>query len=163
MKTTTIESIVGISPEFLSKGDIKKAVRNKIDEIFLNKCYYEHGFIVKILYKSIKILENETSLTDSNINFKISFKVYVVKPEKYDKIKCKVNMIFNHGVFAGIYNLKILIPKNELKEYEFMKIDDSSVFKSKKSKISVDDEVMCEITAIRYDKKQYSCIGKLIQ
>ena len=52
---------------------------------------------------------------------------------------------------------------NELKEYEFMKIDDSSVFKSKKSKISVDDEVMCEITAIRYDKKQYSCIGKLIQ
>ena len=163
MKTTTIESIVGISPEFLSKGDIKKAVRNKIDEIFLNKCYYEHGFIVKILYKSIKILENETSLTDSNINFKVSFKVYVVKPEKYDKIKCKVKMIFNHGVFAGIYNLKILIPKNELKEYEFMKIDDSSVFKSKKSKISVDDEVMCEITAIRYDKKQYSCIGKLIQ
>ena len=154
MKTTTIESIVGISPEFLSKGDIKKAIRNKIDEIFLNKCYYEYGFIVKILYKSIKILENETSLTDSNINFKVSFKVYVVKPEKYDKIKCKVNMIFNHGVFAGIYNLKILIPKNELKEYEFMKIDDSSVF---------DDDVMCEITAIRYDKKQYSCIGKLIQ
>ena len=34
MKTTTIESIVGISPEFLSKGDIKKAIRNKIDEIF---------------------------------------------------------------------------------------------------------------------------------
>ena len=162
MKTIVITEYVGLEPEFLSKNMLKPKILESIDEKFLGKCHSKYGFIIKIFKDTVIILENYISSIDNNVNFKVEFNAQIILPEVGQVIKCKVDMIFNHGIFASIHNLKLLVPKTQLSKYEFTtNVDNNPIYKSAKRKIEKDNEIECKINAVRYDKKQYSCIGEL--
>ena len=68
-------------------------------------------------------------------------------------------MMFNHGIFASVDKLKVLIPQKDLIGYRF---NDADKTYSKHGKnISKDDNIKVKITNIKYMKKEYSCIGVL--
>ena len=62
--------------------------------------------------------------------------------------------------FAEKYKLKILIPMNTIKNYNFNR--DKSCLENKKQIIEKDDKIDIEIAETRYESGQYSCIGSLI-
>ena len=70
-------------------------------------------------------------------------------------------MIFQHGIFSGFKNLKVLIPINTLENWTHE--HSSNIFKNGKKQISLKDTIPVEITDIRYENCKYSCIGKLIE
>ena len=73
-------------------------------------------------------------------------------------------MIFSGGVFLNIKNkLKVLIPSNSLKEYEFNQIDNCYINKKNNKTINVKDELYVSISGSKYSKKNFSCFGNLIE
>ncbi len=130
MKTIVITEYIGLEPEFLSKNMLKPKILESIDEKFFGKCHSKYGFIIKIFKDTVIILENYISSIDNNVNFKVEFNAQIILPEVGQVIKCKVDMIFNHGIFASIHNLKLLVPKTQLSKYEFTtNVDNNPIYK----------------------------------
>ena len=65
-------------------------------------------------------------------------------------------MIFHHGIFVDIKGkMKVLIPSASMSSYIYNPSDNSFGPISKGINVSI------EIVMIKYEKKQFSCIGKL--
>ena len=70
-------------------------------------------------------------------------------------------MIFQHGIFVDVKNkLKVLVPIKSMKTYVFE--DDFFVNKKENSKISISSQLSIRIIMIKYEKKEFSCIGELV-
>jgi hypothetical protein len=70
-------------------------------------------------------------------------------------------MIFQHGIFVDVKNkLKVLVPIKSMKTYVFE--DDFFINKKENSKISISSELSIRIIMIKYEKKEFSCIGELV-
>ena len=96
---------------------------------------------------------------NGNLFFKVNCTTKMLLPTIGKKINCNVDMIFQHGIFAGFENLKVLVPVSMLNKWEY----EENVFKKNQQTIKVGDNILIEITEIRYENCKYSCIGKLIE
>ena len=150
-----IELPLEISPEYMVK-QIKKYVYDFAKSKYEGTCSKENGYIVSVkkYLKTVSVHLNDNS---NNIMFLAKFKVLCLKPEINKKFSCVVEMIFRHGIFAQINNLKVLVPASILEDFEFNK--DS--FTKKNLSIKKGDTIDIIITEIKYEKQNYSCIGKL--
>tara|TARA_B100000073_G_C23696443_1_gene558547 strand:+ start:375 stop:851 length:477 start_codon:yes stop_codon:yes gene_type:complete len=157
MNTVFINKEVALHPSSLSNEYRDVLYKNLCDK-FQNSCSIEHGYILDI-DSQFKILSNKISNNTANVLFQIQFKANTLKPEIGIKLKCKIDMIFIHGIFAGINNLKVLIPVSTLTDYKFN--TDKYIHKKTKKELYKGDEIIIELTDIRYNKQNYHCIGKI--
>ena len=159
MEKKSIILNVDIEPIYLVK-EVKTYILQKIKDKYINSCSEKNGYIVDILSVD-EIIGNTINQINNNVIFSVLCNVYILKPEKDKEIDCTVNMIFNHGLFISNNKLKLLIPTSNMKNYTYnQKINQ---FENNKETIKLNDKVLVKITDIKYNNKQYSCIGDFIK
>lgn len=152
-----INQKISIDPKFLD-SEIKNHLFNKLQKTMIGKCSLEYGYILKI-NKIISIEDNLIAPANSLVIFNVIYEADILKPEVGQELVGTVCMIFKHGIFVDIYEkMKILIPSSSMESYIFK----NSCFVSDNTKISVGINVKIKIVMIKYEKKNFSCIGKLM-
>jgi DNA-directed RNA polymerase subunit E'/Rpb7 len=154
-----IKNKVSIEAKYLDKK-IEEHLLNKIRTTVVGKCYLEYGYILNVT-KIIDIGSNTISSVNSFVVFDVTYEADVLKPEIGDVFSGSVCMIFQHGIFVNVKNkLKVLVPAKSMKTYVFE--DDYFFNKKENTKITNSCELSIRITMIKYEKKEFSCIGELV-
>ena len=157
MEQILIKNIIELSPNKID-SNIYESLEQQLIEKFKGTCSKENGYILDIV-KINKIIGNTISNTSGNVVFNIQYTCNNLKPEIGKIIDFKVIQISNHGIFAQVNELKVLIPQKDIEDYRFN--DREKIYTSHNKSISKDDNIKVEITNIKYMKKEYSCIGVL--
>ena len=123
MNTIIIINKVEITPDKLD-SDINNHIIQELNDNMIGNCSQKYGYILEIK-NIIKIENSHISNINGDIIFNVEYECVILKPEIDKIITCKVNMIFTHGIFAGIKELKILVPSNELTDYKFNSKDNT--------------------------------------
>lgn len=153
-----IEQKIPIESMYLDKN-INLNILNKLKNDMGGKCTLEYGYILDII-KIIKIGDNKISSANSLTVFDVIYQADVLKPTEGLILSGKVCMIFQHGIFVDIKGkMKVLIPATTIDSFSY-DAEDSS-FETSNTKISNGASVDIEIVLIKYEKKNFSCIGKL--
>lgn len=151
-----VEEKIYIEPGLINENLIEN-IKKKVKEN-LGTCNPEYGYILKI-YDKIDISRNKISSTDSGAFFQVKFNINCLKPKTGDELQGVVCMIFSEGIFVDVMNkIKVLIPKDNLKGFEYNKEKNSFV---SKRIIKVGDTITTKITIVKYEKGNFSCIGTL--
>lgn len=148
-------SFIEIEPEYLHR-EIEAVIIERLRTKFCNKCSQKQGYIFDIS-PIIKILSNQMSRVSMNIVFEVQFTAECFKPEEGKEIEAQIKMLFEHGIIAEKYGMKILIPKGSITG----KIKDG-ILKMDKREIRANDTIRIRLTTVKYDKKNFSAIGNII-
>jgi DNA-directed RNA polymerase subunit E'/Rpb7 len=159
---TILTKRICLEPKFMD-SKINEHILSKLKKQVENECSKENGYIISI-NKIIKILEINISSANSDIICIVKFDALTLKPEIGKKVKGKVCMIFDKGIFIDVNNkLKILIPENVITKLDYVYNNSKNIFiKSNDSNIKLDDILKVKITGIKYSKNNFSCFGELI-
>lgn len=144
--------------------DFRKHLVDKLKAISLNSCTKENGHILEIR-DITKITDNYISNVNSEIIFIVEFKALVLKPEIGSIITDKVCMVFGGGLLLNVKDkFKVLVPANTLVDYVYGEQPVKS-FTNKVKGVVIGENQECKvkITGIRFLKKNFSCIGQLIE
>lgn len=157
-KKIAVEEKVYIEPGKIN-SELISNIKSKVKSL-LGACNPEYGYILKV-YDDIDISRNKISSTDSGAFFQVKFYITSLKPNPGDLFEGKVCMIFSEGVFVDVMGkIKVLIPKDGMKGYEYNK--EKNLFVSKGKQIKVNDTINVSIGIVKYEKGNFSCIGSLI-
>jgi DNA-directed RNA polymerase subunit E'/Rpb7 len=153
-----IKQKVSIDAMYLDK-DIEDHILLKLKKTMEGICTFDNGYIITV-NKIINVGSNTIGSANSLIIFDITYEANTLRPEKGVVLSGKVCMVFKHGIFVDICGkMKVLVPSNFIEGYEYQQ--DSNSFTFLESIIKNDVEVSVDIVDMKYDKKQFSCIGKL--
>jgi DNA-directed RNA polymerase subunit E'/Rpb7 len=125
----------------------------KIIEETFGECSKEHGHILSVK-RIMEILNNEDTI------FSVRFEADTLKPEAGAKFTGVVCMVYKDGIFVNVAEKqKMLIPAITLKGYTFD--DVTGTYVKGKTKIKEGDEIQVVVTAVKYNKQSFSCVGSL--
>lgn len=131
-------------------------IQQKLSEQ-VGKCSQEYGYILNV--GAFKIIDTEISRATTETIMIVTYEAETVKPEVGKDMKVLVSMcVSGHGIYA--YNsgkIKVLIPERSLKSFKF----DTGCYKSDAKTYKTGDEIDITITAIKYDKNNFQCIGNI--
>lgn len=148
-----IQRRIYLDPKYLDQN-IMNHIMNKIIEETSNECTKENGHILSVT-RIVEILSNEDTI------FTVSFEAETLKPTEGSRFTGVVCMIYKDGIFVNIANKqKMLIPAITLKGYTFN--DTSKEYFNNNLIIKEGDEIQVIITAVRYNKQNFSCVGSLV-
>jgi DNA-directed RNA polymerase subunit E'/Rpb7 len=151
-----IEKQVYLEAKYLNVN-LDKHILEKLQTCIIGTCDYENGYILSV-NKILKIGDNKINQMSSCI-FTVSFLATVLKPEIGAQFVGKVCMVFNDGLFLEVHNkMKVLVPYTTFDTFTF----DNDKFTKDNRIIREGSEVNIEITMIKYEKKNFNCIGKLV-
>jgi DNA-directed RNA polymerase subunit E'/Rpb7 len=157
-----IEKRICLEPELLNK-DLKENIFKKMENISINECTKEYGYILNI-NKLLKIKDSSISSNCEHI-FITEFDIKTLKPEIGKEFDGTICMIFVGGIFIIIENkLKVLIPISTIDNFKHDK--DQNYFINKKNPkkiIKQGDTLTVKISGIKYSKQNFSCFGNLIE
>ena len=137
--------------------NITSHILEKARSAWEGKCTKDDGFIKRIISIE-KIVDNYISPATSGIMFDLLLNVDTLKPEVGDVfIEC-IQKIIPQGVFTG-REIITVIPVRTLHGYVFDK--DRGVFAKGEKDMCVGDDIKIEITAIKYEKNNFTYIGCL--
>ena len=152
-----INQKVSIHSKYLDKN-IENHLLNKLKSTMIGTCTLEYGYIIEI-NKIIKLGDNLITSANSLVIFDIIYEAEILKPEIGQDLSGKVCMIFQHGIFVEIKNkMKVLIPSISIPLYTFK---DAIFVNDKDDKISLGNKLLITVVMIKYEKKEFSCIGKI--
>ena len=155
----SINQKVSIESKYLD-SNVGYYILKKIKNNMENKCTIEHGYITKVI-RILKIISNLITPANSLVIYDVIYEAETIKPVKGLRLTGKICMVFEHGVFIDIINrMKVLIPTSKLKGYKY---SSSSFTDEYGNVLKVNTEVDIIIDMIKYEKKEYSCIGELIK
>ena len=159
MPLTIIERRICLESKFLDQNIVSNLL-SKIQSSTTLECTKDYGYILDVT-RIVKILTHEICRANTDNVFTVQFEAHTLKPEPGESMTGKVCMVYKDGIFITVCDKqKILIPKINLKDYIF----DESVPCYKNSEgscIKDGDEITTIITAVQYQKKNYSCFGTL--
>jgi len=155
---TEITQKVSIDCKYLD-SNISHHLLKKIKENMEGKCYLEYGYIITV-ENIVNIGANIISPANSLVVYDVTYQADTIKPEKGLLLSGEICMIFPQGVFVNILDkMKVLIPVNNLEDYSF---DDGDFVCENKENLVLDKSVDIEISMVKYEKKNFSCIGKIL-
>lgn len=157
---TEITQKVSINSKYLD-SNISHHLLKKIKKNMEGKCYLDYGYIIKVK-NIIDIGSNIIAPATLMAVYTVKYEADVIKPVKGLILSGKICMIFKQGIFVNILDkMKVLIPENNIKGYKFN--DDIFVSEDKdKDDLVINTKVEIEITMVKYEKKSFSCIGKIL-
>lgn len=156
----TITQKVTIKAMYLD-SNIKTHLLNKLKESMEGKCTFDEGYIIDVK-RIISIGDNTIGCANSLVIFNVTYEAEVLKPEEGHILSGNVCMVFQHGIFVDICGkMKVLVPSASMNDYKYQ--EDNNMFKKVGHIIQNDVEVSIEIVKTKYEKKQFSCIGKLVK
>ena len=156
-----IQKPICLDPQDLDQN-LKLSLLIKAKEIWVGKCTKEDGYILEVV-DIAEILDNFISPATTSILFTLKLVAKVLKPEIKKCFNTCVTMVLQQGIFTLCEDiLNILVPISQLIGYDFD--GTKGVYKSTldpENVISIKTQIQVEITAIRYEKNKFTCIGKL--
>jgi DNA-directed RNA polymerase subunit E'/Rpb7 len=164
--TTTITQKIPLETMYLDSR-VHDHLLSKLRSVTEGTCTLNNGYIISV--SSItKILGNNISIDGSLVVFNVVYEAVCIKPTVGAKLSGKVCMVFAQGIFVDVSSkMKVLIPVANMPKFSYESSStDSDVFvyrekKKIKKVIKRDMTIDIEIKMVKYDQKQFSCIGKL--
>ena len=160
MQTVKLRKKIAIEPKYLD-SKLKTHIWNHLVSLFKNNCTQKYGYILDV-HRKVEILTNEV-IHNGILSVEIATLVDTLIPEKDQILKGTVCMIFEDGILctetATGTKLKILVPSHNIPTFLYDK--EEKAFVSKKKKIREGDEIEVKIDLIRYEDKEFNCIGFL--
>ena len=157
---TEITQKVSIHSKYLD-SNISHHLLKKIKENMEGKCYLDYGYIIKVK-DIIEIGSNMIAPATLMAVYTVKYEADVIKPIKGLILSGEICMMFKQGIFVNILDkMKVLIPENNIEGYKF----DDDIFVSEdkdKDDLVINTKVEIEITMVKYEKKSFSCIGKIL-
>ena len=139
--------------------NVKEYLLEKTKQKMEGTCSKENGYILKVL-EIEDILDNIIASSTCTVFFLVKYKAEVLKPIIGDILKGKICMIFQYGIFVDIMNkMKILIPIISINNFEYI---DEEYIDKEGNILYKDMDVSIQILSLKYENKDFSCIGKLI-
>jgi DNA-directed RNA polymerase subunit E'/Rpb7 len=149
-----INQKVSIESKYLN-SNTENHILDKLKKIMEGKCTLDNGYIIDVK-RIINLGDNTIGGANSLVIFDVTYEVEILRPENGQILSGTVCMIFHHGIFVDIKGkMKVLIPSASMSSYIYNPSDNSFGPISKGINVSI------EIVMIKYEKKQFSCIGKL--
>ena len=156
----SIKQKVSIEAKFLNKN-IKDHLLDKLKKTMIGRCSLEHGYFLNV-NKLINVGSNTITYSNSLIIFDVVYEAETLKPELGQVITGTVCMVFQHGIFVDIKKMKVLVPATSMVSYVFK---DNSFTTERGTYqhrvITTGLEVCIIINMIKYEQKEFSCIGEL--
>lgn len=147
-----IERRIYLEPRYLDQN-IMSHLLAKIIEETSNECTKEYGHILSVK-RIVEVINIEDTI------FTVRFEAETLKPEPGAKFTGIVCMVYKDGIFVNIADKqKMLIPSITLKGYIFD--DNLEQYVKNKIKIKEGDEIQVIVTATKYNKQNFSCVGSL--
>lgn len=157
-KTIEITKKICMEPKDLNEN-LEKNLIEKIKRDMIGKCDQKHGYVHGVEEK-ITILDNIVSTASPVVFFTVKIRVTTVRPVVGDVHEGKVCTVFLHGIFVEILNrVKVLIPSSKLTGFTYNK--SLNLFSNGENDITTGCELSVVITAVKYEKGNFSCIGGL--
>jgi len=161
-ETKIVETHVCLEPKELD-SNFEEILYQKVKKKLEDTCLKDYGYIYKVI--SIhKYMFEEIMKMIPNIFFLIEVKINSYLPKIGDKIKINVEFIFNHGIYGGFEKIKVLVPIQTLHDWKLnqefshlMLIHKDNI----KNTIKKGDIIHVEITNIRFEKQNFSCLAKI--
>ncbi len=133
--------------------NIMKRLLVKISEMTFGECTKEYGHIISVK-RIVEIVNNEDTV------FTVRFEAETLKPEIGNKYTGVVCMVYKDGIFINVAEKqKMLIPSITLQGYTFE--DVSGSYAKGNKKIKEGDKIEVVVTAAKYIKQSFSCVGSL--
>jgi DNA-directed RNA polymerase subunit E'/Rpb7 len=157
-----IERTLILHPDQLNYN-YKDIIYDLIQKDCVNSCIKEIGYVKQII-KIQKIVYDEIMKMTPNIFIKVLIEIECYLPKIGDHLQIRVELVFNHGIFANFNKIKVLVPIYNCQEYELIQ-DFTETYLQKKnslSKIKKNDIIYIEITNLRFEKENFSCLGKIL-
>lgn len=156
-----IDINVSLDCKYIS-SDIKTHIFNQVCIDLLETCSIEYGYILGV-NKITKFKDNYISNATSLTIFTVTVEIITLKPYTGQITEGKVRLIFEQGVFIEILDkLKVLIPAAYLTGFKWNPSEETFIKESNNCCINEKDVLKVEIVKIKYERKEYSCIGKII-
>jgi DNA-directed RNA polymerase subunit E'/Rpb7 len=160
-----IQQLVSLDAKYLDHN-LPIHLLNRVRELFEKKCVKKYGYVLEIQSLS-SVNGNIISSGTSRANFDVSFNALTLKPEKGSEFEGTVCMCLESGVLVQIQNvMRVLIPDQQLELLGFTFDNVAKIFaRSVNGKVSTVEAGMLvnvKITQIKYEKRQFHCIGKLM-
>jgi len=150
-----IKQKVSIEAKYLD-SDVKNHILDKLKKMMEGKCTLDNGYIINVR-RIIDLGDNTIGCANSLVIFNVTYEVDIIRPEIGQKLSGAVCMVFNHGIFVDVSGkMKVLIPATSMLSHVYNQTTNSF------GSISKGVDVSIEIVMIKYEKKQFSCIGKLL-
>lgn len=151
---------VSIASRYLD-SDIKDHIFDKLKKTMEGKCTFNSGYIIEVK-RIVALGENRIGCANSLVIFEVTYEADILKPEKGHHMSGNVCMVFQHGIFVNVCGkMKVLVPAASMNAYTYS--PDENSFKSPDNDILHGVEIKIEIVMTKYEKKQFSCIGKLLK
>lgn len=153
----TIHQKVSIDPKYLD-SNISYHILQRIRSIMEDTCSLNYGYIISV-NKIIKLGSNIIAPANSLVVYDVTYEAETILPSPGLVLDGHVCMIFENGILVDICGkTQILVPLENMEGYKF---NNNSFEHTDKDEISLGCNVMIIITMVKYDKKEFKCIGKL--
>ena len=153
----TIHQKVSIEPKYLD-SNISYHILKRIRYVMENTCTLKYGYIISV-NKIINLGSNIIAPANSLVIYDVTYEAETLLPHSGLVINGNVCMIFENGILVDIYGkTQVLVPSENMNGFEF---SNNSFIHSTKNKISIGSNVIVKITMVKYEKKEFKCIGKL--
>lgn len=161
MLTTIIDTNVRLTSQDLKRTRLETVLKEKINDMYLNKFTKQYGYILEILdfgYSSDNIL----SRINQDIFIKCSVKVVSIIPEIDNIYYGIVKFIYPQGIFIKLLNIfDTLIPFEYLNKLGYTFNNGTFVNNEKEKCITKESIVNVSVVDIKFDNKTFNCIAKL--
>lgn len=151
-----------LEPKQLNKN-YQETLYDLVCDKIEKKCKKNYGYINKVI--SIKeCVYEEIMKMIPNVYFLMQVNIETYMPSIGDKIKINIEFIFNHGIFGSFEKIKVLIPIQNCSNYSLKQEFSQLILannKNQKNIIKKDDIIEIEITNVRFEKENFSCLGKI--
>jgi DNA-directed RNA polymerase subunit E'/Rpb7 len=125
-------------------------------------CNSADGYIDHIVYAIHRIV-NKNLLDNGSCHLDVTFEAYCFRPEIGKRVRTTVEFVFAQGVLATLGELKFLIPLSDISDrFSFDIVKDVFHHIKTTQTIEKDTALFLEITDMKYEKEQYSCIAHLV-
>ena len=149
-------------------NNIKQHILKILKTLMNGHCTFADGYIIDVI-KIISLGENTISSANSLAVFNVTYEADTLIPSIGSILSGTVCMVLQNGdgIMVDVYNkIQVLIPSSNMKPYVY-KLDSLSFKLNKGVKgryicISNGTDIDIEIVACKYEKKHYSCIGKIV-
>ena len=158
MSEDVIEKRIVLESKYLNSKYMQHLLE-KLKIIVSSECTEEYGHIIDVK-EILEILSHKIDRTNSDNIFNVKFLATTLKPVAGKIMEGVVCMIYKDGIFITIMDRqKMLIPSVLLKGYKF---DDKIPSYSDGMKtIMLGNIIQAKVTAVKYNKKNFSCFGSL--
>lgn len=162
LKIIQIEQLVPVESKYLDKN-IEHHILDILKTYMNGYCSSLYGYIINVK-RIINIGENKINSANSLVVFNIKYEADVLNPNSGDITEGIVSLVLQNGdgIMVNVQNkIQVLIPSTNMKPLTYNQFNISFESNSDNITINKGSLIKLEVVVSKYEKKQYTCIGKI--